>query len=344
MSDFLAAMFGSSARTRELADITERFNAALGGSELTVFTQDKDLRYTWIANPPAGLSEADVIGHTDDELLAGVGCDRIAEMKRHALSTGEPQRDSVPVTIAGEPRWLDLRVQPQYDEAGAVVGLLGSAIDVTERKHAERQMRLLMREINHRSKNLLAVVQAVARQTASRSENLDDFLETFGARVEALGRSSDALVAGSSASGGLRGLIAAQLGYHLDPEAPRVELAGPDIRLAPDAAQTLGLAMHELATNAAKYGALSGPDGRIDISWRVEQENGHDVLALTWQERGGPPVSPPSRKGFGTYVVERNVARALDGQVHMDFAEAGLACTMRLPLSRLSDTGEDAIP
>jgi two-component sensor histidine kinase len=207
---------------------------------------------------------------------------------------------------------------------------------VGQRTQDEAHLRLLMRELTHRSKNLLAVVQAMARQTARQGGTVANFLERFGARLQALSRAHDLLVQESWHGASLEELVRAQLGHYLDRDNPQISLAGPEIRLRPEAAQSLGLALHELATNAAKYGALSRARGRVAVEWRLNpvERGGH--LEIVWQESKGPKVGAPRRRGFGSMVIEHNLARALDAEVELDFLPEGLRCRIVVPVSQFS--------
>jgi two-component sensor histidine kinase len=210
-------------------------------------------------------------------------------------------------------------------------------IDVTERKAGEDHLRLLMRELTHRSKNLLAVVQAIARQTARHSGSIESFLDQFSARTQALATSHDLLVQESWYGASLSELVRLQLGHYLDHRASDITVEGPAIALKPEAAQSLGLALHELATNAAKYGALSTPSGRVTIEWRrLSPAEGYG-LELIWTERGGPLVTAPTRRGFGSLVIEQNLARSLNADVELTFAPEGLQCRVRLQLEHIFD-------
>ncbi len=209
----------------------------------------------------------------------------------------------------------------------------GSAVDVTERKESEAHLRLLMRELTHRSKNLLAVIQAMARQTAKHTGSIQAFLERFSARVQALARSHDILVQESWHGASLKELVRSQLAFYLDREPDQVSIEGPDVRLKPEAAQSLGLALHELAANAAKHGALSLSDGRVEINWQPWLDGAG--IELVWRESRGPKVTAPSRRGFGSMVIEHNLARALDAEVNLDFATEGLTCTVAVPKNQL---------
>jgi two-component sensor histidine kinase len=200
----------------------------------------------------------------------------------------------------------------------------------------EAHLRLLMRELTHRSKNLLAVVQAMARQTARQGGTVANFLERFGARLQAVSRAHDLLVQESWHGASLEELVRAQLDHYLDRDNPQISLAGPEIRLRPEAAQSLGLALHELATNAAKYGALSRTRGRVAVEWRLNPVGRGGHLEIVWQESKGPNVGAPRRRGFGSMVIEHNLTRALDAEVELDFLPEGLRCRIVVPASQFS--------
>ena len=218
---------------------------------------------------------------------------------------------------------------------GKAERLISVMADITERKATELHVKFLMREMSHRSKNLLAVIQSVARQTASRSDSLADFLARFSQRLESLASSHDLLTSNDWKGVPLGDLVRQQLAPFVGRDSGRIAIAGPDIELAADAAQTLGLAIHELATNAVKHGALSRPSGHIALTWRLSQDpDGSRRVDLRWVEQGGPAVTPPSRRGFGHVVLERMTASALDGAVDMSFAPTGLAWSVSFPLRR----------
>lgn len=322
--------------SQELAATLQRYETALRGSNVTVYTQDRDLRYTSISNPMFELKIDEIIGHTDNEVLPAASRAAIVALKHAALESGSAQDSEVCVqTVSGE-RWHDLHIEPLRDIMGAIVGLSCAAVDITERKEGEAHLRLLMRELTHRSKNLLAVIQAMARQTARHVGSIDGFLTQFGARLQALATSHDLLVQESWYGVSLLELVRSQLGHYLDRVGTQVSLDGPTAVLKPEAAQSLGLALHELATNAAKYGALSVPGGHVSISWRrLPATEGHGV-EICWNEEGGPKVKQPKQRGFGSMVIEQNLTRALDAEVTMDFNPAGLRCRIVIPVMQLS--------
>ena len=315
--------------------LLQRYKTALKESAVTVFTQDRNLRYTSISNAAFGHEIEQVVGRTDLDILPRESYETIVGMKRQVLETGKPVDGEVAVGAGDEIRWLDFHIEPLTDAADHIVGLTCAMIDVTERKASEDHLRLLMRELTHRSKNLLAVIQAIARQTARHSGSIESFLDQFGARTQALATSHDLLVQESWYGASLSELVRLQLGHYLDDRAPDITMEGPSIALKPEAAQGLGLALHELATNAAKYGALSMPSGRVAIEWRRLLPAEGYGLELIWTERDGPPVTTPTRRGFGSLVIEQNLARSLSAEVELTFAPEGLRCRVRLPLEHI---------
>lgn len=206
-----------------------------------------------------------------------------------------------------------------------------------ERQANEDQLRLLLRELTHRSKNLLAVINAIARQTASRTGSVDDFLDRFSARLHAIGISHDLLIADNWQGASLRMLVEQQLDAHADHFGGRIAIEGEDVMLKPEAVHHLGLALHELTANAEKYGALSNERGQILIQWRF----GDDAteLKLIWLERGGPAVSPPERSGFGRAMIEDVVGKALAGDVTLSFPPEGVRCEIVIPAAQITSRG-----
>jgi two-component sensor histidine kinase/CheY-like chemotaxis protein len=204
--------------------------------------------------------------------------------------------------------------------------------DTLERRVAERtgHIRQLLKEMDHRSKNILNVVQAIARQTAIASPS--EFVPRFSERIQTLAASHDLLVKSRWQGVDISDLIRVQLGHFSDLLDTRIRLDGPALRLSVAAAQTFGMILHELATNAAKYGALSNDTGRVAIRWDANGE-----FTLGWTERGGPNVVPPARRGFGSTVVKAMAETNLDGDVELDFAPAGLRWRVTCPASKVLD-------
>jgi len=229
-------------------------------------------------------------------------------------------------------RWVSVRGRTFF-ENGRAVRILGTARDITERKHREQHVRTLLRELVHRSKNLLAVVQAMARQTATGATSIEEFQRKFSARLQALSMAHDLLVSQDWRGASMHDLVRKQMAYCLDVEQGNVGdhalIDGPQIMLKPEAAQNIGLALHELAVNALTHGALSAARGRIEIRWRREDDN----FSLEWRETGGPCVASPPAEGFGHKVIKRLVAQALDGESTILFPPEGFVWTLTVPVS-----------
>ena len=199
-----------------------------------------------------------------------------------------------------------------------------------KRRHAEEQQRVLLRELNHRMKNSFAAVRSIAAQTLSHAASPEEFQRSFEGRLAALSRASTLLAAGDWQAADLRSVIEASLEpFRTD---HNLRLRGPNVSLPSEMMLTIGLALHELATNAAKYGAFSVPEGRVEIAWELQGEAGSRRLILDWTEQGGPPVEEPERRGFGRTLIERSVAYELDGNAELTFAPEGVRCHIEVPL------------
>src|SRR5262249_21776798 len=192
---------------------------------------------------------------TDEDILPAKSRDAIIAVKKEALDAGRPKDCEVCIQDGQVERWYDLHMEPLREVTGAAVGLICASVDVTARKEGEVHLRLLMRDLTHRSKTLLAVIQPMAGQPARRSESIEVFIDRFGARLQALATSHDLLIQESWHGALLSDLVRSQLGHYLDREDAQFTVEGPSVFLKPEAAQNIGLALHELATNAAKYGA-----------------------------------------------------------------------------------------
>jgi PAS domain S-box-containing protein len=238
----------------------------------------------------------------------------------------------------GRIRWVENHGLAYFGGAGRerrAVSLIGTVQDITERKDREEREYLLMREINHRAKNMLSVVNAIAHQTAATSP--EDFIERFSERIQALSANQDLLVRSEWSGVEIADLVRAQIAHFADLIDSRIAMQGPKLRLNPGSAQAIGLALHELATNAGKYGALSTEKGRVDIGW--EMIDG-DTFIMGWTEREGPPVTAPKRHGFGTLVTETMAERSVDGVVDLDYAPSGLTWRLVCPAANALEPGE----
>jgi two-component system CheB/CheR fusion protein len=226
---------------------------------------------------------------------------------------------------------ISLTVSPIRDSSGRIVGASKIARDISERKHWESRQELLLRELNHRVKNTLAVVQSIARTTARPGVGMDRFIDLFEGRLGAMAAAHDQLVAGNWESAVLDDLVRGALGAHA--AEPGMRLLLPAVHLSPSLASNLALALHELASNAAKYGALSTPLGRVALEGSVV--NGD--LSLVWREHGGPEVRAPDHRGFGTALLADVMTHQHGARVSFDWRREGLVCTLTLPLGSTAD-------
>lgn len=273
-----------------------------------------------IIGRPVGEALPEVVEQGFVALLHGV-MERREPFVGQAMSVNLRRTPDAPL----EERFVDFVFQPIVTPGGDVTGLFVEGSDVTDRVHAERQQKLLVDELNHRVKNSLATVQAIAHQTLRTAANPAAFQEAFESRLMALSKTHDLLTATNWRGAALRDVLLAELG----PFGPnQYELEGPDVDLTPAEALAFGLVAHELATNAAKYGALSGADGCVSVEWATQDGR----LALTWRERGGPQVATPTRRGFGSRLIERSLQGQLEGSAKLEFAPGGLICRIELPL------------
>jgi two-component sensor histidine kinase len=240
------------------------------------------------------------------------------------------------VRSEGTIRWMSGRGQVvSRDESGRPLRQVNVVMDITDRKQAEHHIELLMGEISHRSKNLLSVVQAIAAQTVRTAGTIEEFQKRFSQRLQGLATSHDLLVHKNWQGASLADLVRDQLAPFVDGASTQLRLSGAETFVSPRAAEAIGLALHELATNAVKYGALSIQTGHVEVSWAPEKSADVPSMRLSWVERGGPAITAPASKGFGHVVFERIVAHSLNGKVVTDFAPQGLQWDFWFPLSHV---------
>lgn len=338
-------------------DITERkrgeialreahgtFRQLVERSPFGLYTVDETLRLTHVSR---GMRDAvstigPLIGRDLGEVMGTIWpkdvADDIVARFRHTLATGEPY--AAPTLVSerrdlGETEAYDWQIERITLPTGRP-GVVCHFYDLSERQKHEERVRLLTREAVHRSKNLLALVQAVARRTAAGGH--DDFVDRFSSRIAALAAGQDLLLGTTGKGVEIGQLVRAQLAHFADLIGDRITLNGDALVLTAEAGQTLGMALHELTTNAAKYGALSNEDGRVAVAWSVDHAAPKaPTLRMSWTERDGPPVAVPSRKGFGTMVVEAMVGSGLSAGVTLDYATEGLRWSMSCPLDAVSE-------
>jgi PAS domain S-box-containing protein len=229
--------------------------------------------------------------------------------------------------------WASGEMMPLRDENDVVVGFIKILRDRTEQREQADRQRLLMHELGHRMKNTLSVVQAIATQSLRNAVSLDEAAQTLQARIGAYSKAHEILLQKDWVSATLADIVnGARVNIGLE-DSERVQTSGPDLRLGPQAALSFALVLHELMTNAAKYGSLSNEEGLIEIGWRVEQVDGSDCLLATWREIGGPRISTPARSGFGSKLIISSL-RAF-GEVDLSYEPSGLLLSVTIPLTKV---------
>ncbi|WP_280948945.1 HWE histidine kinase domain-containing protein [Microvirga flocculans] len=280
--------------------------------------------------PPRNLEEFLALIHPRDR-------ERVRRATAQAIVDRVPSEIEFRIVLPdGEERWIYDRGRGVHDGEGRPLYMVGACLNITERKRAEQRQNLLLHELNHRVKNTLATVQSLAVQTFRSSKNPADIQKDFMARLLALSATHNILTQTLWESASIRDILEAELSPYGGggPEQERIRIEGEDVLLKPQQALSLGMAIHELSTNAAKHGALSTADGQTSISWHVEGagQEGRQ-LVLRWSEQGGPSVDGPRSRGFGTRLIERSVVHELGGTMEVNFAPAGLEYLFKVPLT-----------
>ncbi|HEY8580419.1 MAG TPA: HWE histidine kinase domain-containing protein, partial [Beijerinckiaceae bacterium] len=232
--------------------------------------------------------------------------------------------------------WLESSGYGEFDDEGRLARVTGFTTDVTARKDAQTRQDLLVRELHHRVKNNLATVLAVANLSGRGATSLEDYKKRLRARIQSMARSHTLLTESAFQRASLAAVLRNELEAYADPEEGRVTLEGAEVEVSPESAIGLGMAFHELATNAGKYGALSHESGRLDVRWGVETGAGERTLRLRWIESGGPAVSRPNRLGFGTRLLENVIAGQLGGRIEMRYEPGGLEVEIVAPMGRFA--------
>jgi PAS domain S-box-containing protein len=318
------------------ASLLDDISTAVGLSGVMLYHQDSDLKYVWVNNPPAGYQAQQFVGRADEDIFSAETVNIIVPAKRKALESGEPQTVEFQMLINGKPRWFELRIAP----AGGgkkQQGLFCAAIDIGERKQTEYHMRVLLLELAHRSKNLLAVIQGIANRTGQTSSSIDEFNQRFSGRLMSLSRAHDILTDENWRGAAMSELIRTQVLLFAGKAAERVHYKGDQVSLRPSAAQHVALALYELTANALKFGALSSESGQVDISWSLlaKTDQANPLFEILWSEAAGPKVSPPNARHFGRVLLEEVVPLSVQGQARLEFTPDGISYRLIMPQSEL---------
>ncbi len=327
-------------RTRHALQESERqFRDLLEALPMAVYTTDAQGKITfyneaaadfWGQTPPEGSAWCGSwkLYRPDGTPLPHDECPMAVAIKEQRIVRGEEaiteRPDGTRVPFTPYPT-------PLFDSAGTLVGAVNMLVDISQHKKAHSQQHLLINELNHRVKNTLATVQSIASMTLRHTSSPARFRDSFSARLLALSGAHNLLTQGNWEGAGIRDILTHALAPYRAGAGERIQLSGADIALAPRTALTLAMVCHELASNAAKHGALFGDRGTLAIDWQVDLRQSPALIVLSWRESGGPDVKQPTHRGFGIRFIERSLAQEMRGKVSLDFAPAGLRCEMKLP-------------
>jgi two-component system CheB/CheR fusion protein len=280
-----------------------------------------------------GRPTSEAIGQSISMLLAEALPDDWSRM-REKLEQGEQiaRFETASVVRNVHSIAVSVTISPIRDANGRVAGASVVARNISERRAAEHKTSLLLGELDHRVKNILAIVSAVVSQTVKTSTTPEAFAAEIEGRVQSIAKAHTLLSQAGQSEMALRALMATELAPY-DRQEGSLVIAGPDVALTPKAGLALAMAIHELASNAAKYGALSTVSGRLEVRWTITGGTDNEILALAWTESGGPAVKAPTRRGFGTTLIERALTHELDAEVRREFAVPGLRCAIEIPLT-----------
>ena len=342
---------------RDISDLKQtEMRLARSEERLSLALQAAPIVGLWDADLPAGIvygdsnlarifgvdAEAAALGqpagsyvrflHPDD--VAGV----LAEVERVYATSEDLAHEYRIIRPDGAMRWLLTQGRLVRDADGRPLRFSGAVVDITDRRMAEERQRLLMEELAHRVKNTLTVVQAIVSQTLRGSGASPEAREALSTRLLALSRAHELLMQGGWSEASLQALVDGMARLHAHGEAGRFRLQGPDIMLGSRSAMALALVLHELATNAVKYGALSVSEGQVVVAWDMAEEGGEARLRFHWQEVGGPPVTAPTRQGFGTRLIERSFGQTPGVVMQLEYPETGVTFSLEAPVAALEQS------
>jgi PAS domain S-box-containing protein len=341
-------------------DVAERQHALQASEERARLALEAGHMGTWWYDPNKGVGgwstqatamlgfphASEVMDHQHWlDILHPEDLDRVVRKWHDSVKNQGDYQDEYRIRLPnGDLRWINSRGRVFFDIQKRPVYFIGIFQDITEQKHAEEQQRFFLDELNHRVKNTLTTVQSIASQTLRTTETSAQFKEAFEGRLLALSKTHNLLTRKSWREAELRDVAEQELAPYRKQGDERVVLNGPNVRLPARYAINLGLVLHELVTNAAKYGALSTNAGHLEMNWTVvENEDRPDQLRIHWTESGGPPVAPPKRQGFGSRLIRRSIEGELGGYMVLNFAEGGVAYDISVPLAHASKASDSKV-
>ncbi len=337
------ALAGREAALAALSHQSRFLEATLSSVPALVYAFDRDRRFVYTNTAMHAF-----FGRTAEELRGKTLADfnmsrelqsRLEGYMDHIFATGETVEDQVYYTApSGNSAFFQFTWGPMRASDGSVQWVVGASLDTTERRRLEERQRLLVNELNHRVKNTLATVQSMAAQALRGAHNTSEAQEIFDSRLVALSKAHDILTQRSWEGASLRRIVD-NVAPHSGQGMERFEICGPDLQVSPKYALALALALHELCTNAIKYGALSNTEGKVEIAWSLITDGNGEQLRIDWREKGGPLVQPPKRRGFGSRLLGRGLKHDLGGSVQIDYAPSGVVCSITAPWAPLAQAG-----
>ena len=298
---------------------------ALRNAGVAVLYQDRDLKIVWARN-----MRAPWFAGGSDAGLPATQAERLTAARRNVIATGNPERFEISLPGEDGMRWFEIWVDADFGPDGTVQGVMTTKVETTEQKRREQTLRALLREVSHRSKNLLAIIQSIASQTGRYSDTTIEFLARFRGRLQSLSASQDLVTSSNWRGAALRELVTGQVGrYGADP-ARSMRFDGVNPFLNPNAALHIGLALHELAVNSVSYGALSRPGGFIEVDAMLA-EGEKPALLLVWSEAIPNNSRPKNTKRFGSVALERVVPTSLNGNASLEISENRLEYRLSVP-------------
>lgn len=309
---------------------------SLAHAGVAVLRQDRDLRILWSHNLPAAWNGRPQHPETDADLFADEEAARLCAIKRKVLDTGVPAHTEVHVHASAGTEWHDLWIDPTRNGEGAIDGLLTTAVETTEHRRREQTLRALLREVSHRSKNLLAVIQSIATQTGRHSDTISRFLLRFQGRIQSLASSQDLVTSSNWRGAMLHELVRNQAVRYCEAPEICIRIIGSDVRLAPNAALHIGLALHELVVNSVSFGALAAPEGHVVVESRYDRkaDKGHG-LVLEWIEQAAIEEADIDRARFGSVALTRVVPAAIDGEATLTIDPKGIRYRLFVPAANM---------
>ena len=307
---------------------------ALRNTGIIVIYQTPDLSVLWTQNvPDEWAQDEDVVGQADSQYLSGSMGERVMELKRGVLASGQPEKLEFHEGAEYGGRWYDMWIDADTGDDGEIAGLVTTMVEITDRKHREQTLRTLLREVSHRSKNLLAIIQSIATQTGRNASGIDSFLDRFRGRLHSLSSSQDLVTSSNWRGAMLSELIEDQVGRFREQDDDSVRFEGVDVHLNPNAALHIGLALHELVVNSMSHGALAQPGGHVLLAATLAQLDGGEekpALILTWSE----PTDAgdlPQRKDFASVALQRVVPLSLNGAARFNVSHERFDYRLEVP-------------